>query len=743
MAEIDDLLKQVDDEKLRKRIERAAVKLRNNKTFGLVYESHIPETVALHGLPLRTGMAVQLRGAQSPAAIYRVIASKGDEVEIEPIAGGDSRAANADDLLVIKTFGEPMYAALKPVGTLDRSEDRPYHALVSAENFHALQLLLYLYEGQVDCIYIDPPYNTGNSSWKYNNNFVEKEDSYRHSKWLSMMEKRLRLAQRLLRPDGVLIVMIDEYELHHLGLLLELIFKGMNRYMVSIVTNSRGSTGASGNFGVIEEQALFIVPNVGHDLIEPREAFIPHLRGAEQQTDPATGLIAELSATIDDVPAFFAELGIELSDAQRMMFEAQRVLFDIDEAAGQDADEAATSDGSYWTSAQRTGQGTSFRTQRKNQFYPIYVDEKTHLAVRAGQALMPESKGDPLPEPSFERVDGLLPVWPIDRDGAERAWCFEHQRMNREIGLGNLRVGRFNTQRNSYSLSIRRVRASEARFRERTIWWHPSYDAGANGTTMLTKLLGKSGLFNFPKSVYAVRDTLASVVGSRPDALILDFFAGSATTMHATMLLNALDGGHRRCVAVTNNEVDAVTAAALEARGIFPGDAEYESAGIFEQVAVPRIKAAVTGLGSNGKPLTGKYKWAAGRNFKDGFDENVEFFRLEYLDPDEVDLGRQLDAILPALWLASGSVGSRESVDTRVGWSIPKDSQYGILLRESRFRPFAAALAQRPDVTHVWIVTDSANAFADMVDALPAHLRASMLYRDYLRNFQINVERSR
>lgn len=78
-----------------------------------------------------------------------------------------------------------------------------------------------MHEGQVDCIYADPPYNTGARDWKYNNNFVDSRDRWRHSKWLGMMERRLRLAKQLLKPDGVLIVTVDENELHHLGMLLE------------------------------------------------------------------------------------------------------------------------------------------------------------------------------------------------------------------------------------------------------------------------------------------------------------------------------------------------------------------------------------------------------------------------------------------------------------------------------------------------------------------------------------------
>ena len=83
----------------------------------------------------------------------------------------------------------------------------PWHTLIEADNYHALQLLDYLYAGKVDCIYIDPPYNTGARDWKYNNDYVDANDSWRHSKWLTFMEKRLKLAQKLLKPDtGVIVV---------------------------------------------------------------------------------------------------------------------------------------------------------------------------------------------------------------------------------------------------------------------------------------------------------------------------------------------------------------------------------------------------------------------------------------------------------------------------------------------------------------------------------------------------------
>ena len=108
-----------------------------------------------------------------------------------------------DDLVVVAEFRDPIFPGLVSTGKVARGGDRPFHTEINAENFHALQVLLYTHEGKVDAIYIDPPYNTGARDWKYNNDYVEAEDAYRHSKWLAFMERRLRTARPLFEPRGL------------------------------------------------------------------------------------------------------------------------------------------------------------------------------------------------------------------------------------------------------------------------------------------------------------------------------------------------------------------------------------------------------------------------------------------------------------------------------------------------------------------------------------------------------------
>jgi adenine-specific DNA-methyltransferase len=134
-----------------------------------------------------------------------------------------------------------------PVLTQDRDREiltdkgSPVNILIEGDNFHALSVLNYTHKGQIDVIYIDPPFNTGSRTWKYNNDYVEKEDEFRHSKWLSFMDKRLRLAKNLLKTSGIIVIAIDDYEMHTLRLLMDEIFGENNRLgTIVVVHNPRG-----------------------------------------------------------------------------------------------------------------------------------------------------------------------------------------------------------------------------------------------------------------------------------------------------------------------------------------------------------------------------------------------------------------------------------------------------------------------------------------------------------------------
>ena len=171
----------------------------------------------------------------------------------------ENQVVIVDDLVVVAEFNDRIYPGLVETGRVERGGDKPFHTVINAENFHALEMLTYTHRGKVDAIYIDPPYNTGAKDWKYNNNYVEGDDDYRHSKWLAFMERRLEVARELLNPeDSVLIVTIDEKEYARLALLLEQTFPEARIQMVSSVINPKGSH-RSGGFARSDEYLFFVM----------------------------------------------------------------------------------------------------------------------------------------------------------------------------------------------------------------------------------------------------------------------------------------------------------------------------------------------------------------------------------------------------------------------------------------------------------------------------------------------------
>ena len=676
MAAVEDLVAQVADPDLRMRLQAAVRSLKEHKRFGLVFEEHVPELAAIPGFPVSVDDTVADR-TDPEGRLYRVTKLLKRAADVEPLGGGDLERRQLRDLRVVRRFGEPTYPALLPIGLVGtRSPEARTHSVICGENYHVLETLLYLHEGKVDCIYIDPPYNTGAKDWKYNNRYVDSTDAWRHSKWLAFMRRRLRLAKRLLRPDGVLICTVDEHEVHHLAMLLEELFPRALRYTVTIVHNPKGTFKT--NFARVDEYALFCCPDIGADVINPLPA----------------GLFTQ------------AEEGLEPNAAD----EAFEYLY-----------------------LRRRGQESGHRRQRPNQFYAILVDEDLRKVVGVGPLLGPD---DPY---AVTRTGSVTTVYPLDTRNDERVWRYNRDTMQDLIAADEIVVtGHSSRTAQGWVLNHRRPRSGTKRLK--TVWWEKRHDAGGHGSDLLTAYLGEAGLFPFPKSVYAVRDCLDAVVHDRPDALIVDFFAGSGTTLHATCLLNAQDGGRRRCVLVTNNEVDEATARRLNAQGCYEGDEGFERYGIFERVTRPRVEGVITGRRPDGRPVVGEHVWAGRRPYAQGFPESAEFYRLRYVDADEVDLGWQFEAVLPALWLRAGAVGDRPDFKPIGAAAVPEGSNFAVLFDESAIRELAAQLATNLDVTHAYLITDSLESFAEMRALLRPGLDVSMLYRDYLRSFVINVE---
>ena len=478
----------------------------------------------------------------------------------------EAQAVPVEDVVVVAEFRDHIYPGLISTGKVERGGDKPFHTVINGENYHVLEALTFTHRGKIDAIYIDPPYNTGAKDWKYNNHYVEAEDLYRHSKWLAMMERRLRIAGELLKPrNSVIIVTIDEKEVHRLALLLDQLFPDASVQMVTSVISAKGAI-RPGRFSRVEEHIFFVT--FGAAVVKP---------WYRNMLDPVD------------------------SDA---------------------SDSAALE----WLGLRRR-EPSSVRGARPNQFYPVFVQEKTGHIHSVGAAV-----DDGVDRGSVEAPGGTIALSPLKPDGTEMLWGLTPDILRRNWKKGYVRVnswkpdeGRGTVQyvpggtiqqieqgfikvvgRKKDGSVTGRVATEEETPPPKRLWKVDSHNAETGGTNILSSLLPKRR-FPYPKSLYAVEDCLRFFIEDKPDAIVLDFFSGSGTTAHAVGRLNRQHGGRRQCISITNNEVAADEQASLRGAGLRPGDPDWEKLGICDFITKPGIAAAISGWTSDEEAIDGEY----------------------------------------------------------------------------------------------------------------------------------------
>jgi adenine-specific DNA-methyltransferase len=704
-SELDVLLDKIDDPALQADLRSQIDRLKQRRSFGLVFEQHIPERVRLPQHPIRVGSHVVSRD-DDDSPTFQVVAIEDGLATLELVrdadgayvprgehAVGERERVALDSLVVITDFGEQVLPGFRYLSAVERGGDKPYHVVINGENHHALEALRFTHPGKVDCIYIDPPYNSGARDWKYNNDYVDDTDAYRHSKWLAFMERRLKLAKELLNPEGsVLIVTIDEKEYLRLGLLLEQTFPGVRSQMVSSVVNPKGATRPTA-FGRTDEYIYFLWFG----------------RAAPQAL----------------------ELGTEWKVVRDPRAERLR-----------------------WAELLRAGTNAR-RQDRPGLFYPVYIhNTEGGPAFHSVGASRPVTKREDVVPP-----DGCVAVWPIRSDGSEGNWQVSANAVIDLIRKGYVRLGAWRADRTTIGYLKRGEQQKVERglfpvvgkradgsimadsseyvpsFLPGTQWRVASHEAGGPGGTNLLRTLLPGRRFPFPKSLYAVEDTIRFFVKEKPDAVVLDFFAGSGTTAHAMMRLNRQDEGRRQSIMVTNNEVSVDEAKDLRAKGLRPGDQEWETLGIFEHITRPRVTAAITGRTPDGEPINGDYKFTDEFPMAEGFEENAAFLELRYLDADDVDLGLAYDDIAPLLWLRAGASGPIASRTDEAGNPRPYvwTDRYGVLFDEDRWRSF---VSESPETaTTAFIVTHSPTSFTGIAAELPTSMDTVRLPDSYLSMF--------
>lgn len=521
----------------------------------------------------------------------------------------EEHTEEVDELLVENV---PVLTA-DPTRRICKNANAPWNFIIEGDNLQALYLLEKTHKGKIDCIYIDPPYNTGATDWKYNNDYVVREDDFRHSKWLSMMASRLKIARKLLAPDGAMITTIDDNEYAHLQMLINEIFPDAFNIVISIQMNPGGTQGKA--FSVTNEYAII---------------------------------------------TFFKSTPVYRKKHA----------------------------GSQTYNLRRWG-STSNRYEGATCFYPVILSADNEVI----------GFGDVLPDelhPSAQveiQPDGTKLVWPFDISGNEKKWRYARDTVESVRHLMFVEPSK-----DRIEVMLRRETEPP-----KTMWTSNDYNAEAYGTKFIRDIIGKDK-FTYPKSIYAVKDCLAMFIAGKPHATVLDFFAGSGTTMNAVNLLNAEDGGTRSCIMVTNNEISAQEEKRLTAAGFHKGDAEWEAYGVAKYVTWPRTACTINGVDFSGKPLVGEYLTSAFKAVK-----KKRAFKQIGFACDDLTLKKKKQLVS----LCAKGVLPQGLVTEGANFIVSEDSKHtvSVLFNINAIDDWIAALVGMEHITEFYIVAEKDAAF--------------------------------
>jgi len=379
-------------------------------------------------------------------------------------------------------------------------ESKPTNILIEGDNYHALSVLNYTHQGKIDVIYIDPPYNLGNGDFTYNDKIVDKEDAYRHSKWLSSMEKRLKLAKDLLSDTGVIFISVDDTEMAQLKLLCDEIF-GEKNFEPFIWKKKGGAGNTEKIIGKLTEYILCYFKNKKEGVFNYRD--------------------------IDRVYKYKDELG----------------LYNL-------------------INIEKTNLG---RYERETMRFPI-VDPVT------GKTFLPAKN---------------------------MRWTLGEKSIKEAIEQGNLF---FNYEKNKVYYKKRPIEDETAQI----VFYNLLLDYGSlkEAKKELADFFGNAEVFDTPKPTRLIIHLLE--IASKPNSIILDFFAGSGTTGHAVLALNKVDNGNRKFILCTNNENNICT-----------------------NICYPRLSKVINGYTNPKKEKI------------EGLGGNLKYFKTSFVDADPTDMNKK------------------------------------------------------------------------------------------------------
>ena len=363
-------------------------------------------------------------------------------------------------------------------------EGKPDHLLIEGDNLHALKTMQYTHKNKIDVIYIDPPYNTGNTDFVYNDKYVDNEDSWRHSKWLSFMDKRLRLARNLMSDDGVIFISIDEYEFAQLKLLCDQVF-GESNFIENFIWIKNATKNNSKTTSTNHEYVLSYAKRISEVMKEST-----YFRIKKNGFDEVLLYVEKLKSE-----------GLSYKEAEECLRDFYR--------------------------KNKNYKGiSSYNNIDEN--YQVFASDNTSA---------PSGTGD--------KYEVIHPKTNKPCKNPAGGYRYKHETMLKHIKNDRILFGDTEDTVPRYKRFLTDVKSEVMK---------SIIENNTDGRKELINLFDGISPFNNPKPVTLIESFLIS--HPKPNATVLDFFAGSGTTAHAVMELNKEDGGNRQAIVITNNEIN-------------------------------------------------------------------------------------------------------------------------------------------------------------------------------------------
>lgn len=444
----------------------------------------------------------------------------------------------------------PVLTEVKDLALISDQPEAPNHILIEGDNLEALTALSYTHEGCIDVIYIDPPYNTGNKDFVYNDSYVDTEDSYRHSKWLSFMSKRLRIAKRLLSDKGVIFISIDDNEQANLKLLCDEVFEG-DKFMGDVAWQ-RSYSPRNDSKGISVEKEHILVYSKSENWIPGK---LPRTESMDSKYKNPDNDFAKWRSSDAFAPSAATHQGmvyaIQHPNTGELIYPYKGACWPLQQ-------DSMLEEMSKWA---------PYKYEQLN-------DDERRAAV-CGVSV----------EEIRKNVPAIVLAIPLE----------ESQKLFAEIYSKGPWPKFFFSNKGKGGIARKTYLTNVTGKNVTNLWLHSDVGHTDEAKKEIGKLFGGEKPFDTPKPTRLIQRVLQ--IASTKNSSILDFFAGSGTTLHAAMQLNAEDGGHRQCILVTNNEN-----------------------GICEQVTYERNKRVIQG-----------YTTPKGQQVEGLHNNNLRYYRTDFI----------------------------------------------------------------------------------------------------------------